>query len=90
VHHDGCYNHVVFPVRHGVVFNSHAMLASSSYSHVHGRSRSRRHVHHVVSHEPRNPTNGPTMIYHTYDASYVLSCKNDKVIAKILGPKCKR
>jgi hypothetical protein len=45
VHHDGCYDHVVFPVRHDDVFNSHAMFASSSSSHVHGRSRSRRHCH---------------------------------------------
>jgi hypothetical protein len=35
--------------------------------------RSRRHVHHVVSHVPRNATNDPTMIYHIYDASYVLA-----------------
>jgi hypothetical protein len=28
--------------------------------------------------------------YHTYDASSVLMCKNDKVVARNLGPKCKR
>jgi hypothetical protein len=56
VHHDGCYDHVVFPVRHDVVFNSHAMFASSSSSHVHGSSRSRRRVLHVVFHAPRNAT----------------------------------
>jgi hypothetical protein len=88
-HHDGCYDHIIFHVRHDVVFNSHAMFASSSSSHVHGRSRSRCHVHHVVSHEPRNATNGPTILYHTYDASYVLVCKNDKVVARNVGPKCK-
>jgi hypothetical protein len=88
VHHDGCYDHVVFPVHHDVVINSHAMFASSSSSHVHVRSRSSRHVHHVVSHAPRNATNGPTMLYHTYDATYVLLCKNDKVVARNVGPKC--
>jgi hypothetical protein len=28
-HHDCCHNHVVLPVRHDVVFYSHAMFASS-------------------------------------------------------------
>jgi hypothetical protein len=88
-HHDGCYDHVVLPVCHDVVSDSHAMFASSSSSHVHGRSRPRHHVHHVASHTPRNAYNGPTMIYHTYDASYVLICKIDKVVARNLGAKCK-
>jgi hypothetical protein len=89
-HHDGCYDHVIFHVRHDVVFNSHAMFASSSSSHVHGRSRPRCHIHHVVYNAPRNASNGPTMLYRTYDASYGLICKNDKVVARNLGPKCKR
>jgi hypothetical protein len=89
-HHDGCYDHIVLPIRHGVVFDSHAMFASYSSSYVHGRSRTRRRVHRVVSHAPRNASNGPTMLYCTYDASYVLICKNDKVVARNLGPKCKR
>jgi hypothetical protein len=72
-HHNGFYDHVVFPIRHDAVFNSHAMFPSSSSSHVHGRSRPRHHVHHVVSNVPRNASNGPTMLYQTYDASYVLS-----------------
>jgi hypothetical protein len=72
-----------------VVFDSHVMFASSSSTHAHGRTRPRRYVHHVVSHAPRNATNGPTMLYHTYDASYVLIFKNDKVVARNLGPKCK-
>jgi hypothetical protein len=88
-HHDGGYDHAIFHVRHDAVFNSHAMSASSSL-HVHGRSRSRHHVHHVVSNAPRNASNGPIMLYRTYDASYVLICKNDKVVARNLGPKCKR
>jgi hypothetical protein len=86
-HHDGCYSHVVLHVRHDVVFDSHAMIASSSSLYVHGRSRSRRHV---VSHVPKNASSNPIMLYHTYDASFVLMCKNDKVVAKNLGPKCKR
>jgi hypothetical protein len=57
-------------------------------SYAHGRNRPRRH--HVASHAPRNASNGPTMLYQTYDASFVLLCKNDKVVARSLGPKCKR
>jgi hypothetical protein len=87
-HHDRCYNHDVLPVRHDVAFNSHAMFASPSSSYAHGRNRPRRH--HVASHVPRNASNGPTLLYQTYDASFVLLCKNDKVVARSLGLKCKR
>jgi hypothetical protein len=85
IHH----NHVVFPTRHDAVFDSHAMLASSSSTYANGRNIPRRHVHHVASHAPRNASNGPTMLYQTYDASFILKCKNDKVVARNLGPKCK-
>jgi hypothetical protein len=73
---------------HDSVFDSHAMFSSSSSSYIHGRSIPRRHVHHD-SHAPKNTSNGPTMLYRTYDASYVLHCKNDKVVARNVGPKCK-
>jgi hypothetical protein len=66
------------------------MFASSRSSYAHGRNRHRRHVYHVASHVPRNASNGPTMLYQTYDTSYVLMCKNGKVVARNLGPKCKR
>jgi hypothetical protein len=86
VHHD----HVVLSTCHGTAFDSHAMVASSSSSYAHGSNIPRLHAHHVASHAPRNASNGPTMLYHTYDASFVLMCKNDKVIAINMGPKCKR
>jgi hypothetical protein len=86
-HHDRCHNHVVSPICHNAAFNFHAKFASSS-SHIHGRNRSRRHY--VVSHAPRKASTGPTMIYQTCDASFVLLCKSDKVVARSLGPKCKR
>jgi hypothetical protein len=89
-HHDNCYNHVVLPEHHDAIFDSHAMFAYSNSFYVHGRSRSRRHVHHVFSHVPRNASSGPTMLYHTHDASLVLMCKNNKVVARNLGPNCKR
>jgi hypothetical protein len=87
-HHDVCYDRNILLMRHDAVFYSHAMYASSSSSYVHDRSRPRRHIHHA-SHVPRNAFKGPTMLYHTYDASYVLLCKNDKVVARNMGPKCK-
>jgi hypothetical protein len=86
-HHDRCYNHAALPTCHDAALNSHAMFASSS-SYDHGRNRPRRH--HVASHAPRKASTGPTMIYQTFDASFVLICKNDKVVAISLGPKCKR
>jgi hypothetical protein len=89
-HHDRCHNHAALPTRHDVVFNSHAMFASSSSSYAHGWNIPRRYVHHAASHVPRNAPNGPIMLYQTYDASFVLMCKNDKVVASNLGPKCKR
>jgi hypothetical protein len=56
-HHDACNDCDVLPVRHDA-FASHTMNASSSSSHIHGRSRPR---HHYVSHVPksRNASHGP-------------------------------
>jgi hypothetical protein len=88
-HHDVCYDRVVLLVRHDAAFDSHVVIALSSSSYVHGRSRSRCHVQHVVSHTFRNASNGPTMLYRTYDASCVLHCKNDKVVAKMWGLNAK-
>jgi hypothetical protein len=85
-HHDKCHNHPVFPVYHDDVFSSHAMFATSS-SHAHGRSMPR--CNHTTSHAPRKVNTSPTTIYQTCNASFVLSCKNAKVVARKLGSKCK-
>jgi hypothetical protein len=82
-HHDRCYNHATLPIYH----DSHVMFATSS-SHAHDRNRPRHN--HVVSHAPRKVCTSPTTIYQTCDASFVLSCKNAKVVARKLGSKCKR
>jgi hypothetical protein len=37
-----------------------------------------------------NVSHGPSMLFHTCDASYVLHCKNDKVVASNVGLKCKK
>jgi hypothetical protein len=67
-------------------FDSHAMFASSS-TFVHGRSRPRRN--HVVHHVPRKMCNEYTTVFHACNTSFVLSCKNAKVVARKLGSKCK-
>jgi hypothetical protein len=89
VHHDVCVDHAMPAMRHDAIYPSYAMTASSSSSHAHGRPRRRIHV---VSHAPkdRNASHGPSMLFRTFDASYVLYCKNDKVVASNVGPKCKK
>jgi hypothetical protein len=67
-------------------YNSHAMFASSS-TFVHGTSRPRKN--HVVPHVTRRMCNEPYTIYHACNTSFVLSCKNAKVVARKLGSKCK-
>jgi hypothetical protein len=74
-----CYDHAAYD-------NSHAMFASSS-AFVHGRIRPRRN--HAVSHAPRRTCNSPTTVFHTCNTSFVLLCKNAKVVARKLRSKCK-
>jgi hypothetical protein len=81
-HNDRCHDHVVLPGYH----TSHAMIASSS-TYDYGRNRPRRN--HAVSHAPRRVCNGPTTVYHTCNTSFVLLCKNAKVVARKLGSKSK-
>jgi hypothetical protein len=78
-----CYDHTV---SHDATFNSHDVFASSS-AFVHGRSRPRKNY--TTSHAPRKVYNGPTTVYHACNASFVLTCKNAKVVARKLGSKCK-
>ena len=63
-------------------FDSHAMIASSS--NFNGRPR-----RNFVSHAPRKVCNKPTTVFHTCNTTFVLSCKNEKVVARKLGSKCK-
>jgi hypothetical protein len=60
------------------------MFASSS-TFVHGRPRKSNIVHHV----PRRVCDKPSIIYHACNTSFALVCKNEKVVAKKLGSKCK-
>jgi hypothetical protein len=80
-----CSNHHRSYV-HAACNNSHAMFASSS-TFAHGRSRHRRN--NVVSHVPRKICNESTTVLHACNTSFVLSCKNAKVVARKLGSKCK-
>jgi hypothetical protein len=63
-------------------YDSHAMLASTSKF----NSSPRRNF---VSHAPRKMCSKPTTVFHACNTTFVLSCKNEKVVAKKLGPKCK-
>jgi hypothetical protein len=67
-------------------FDSHAMFASSS-TFVHDRSRSRRN--HVAHHVPRKVCNESTTVFYACNTTFVLLCKNKKVVARKLGSKCK-
>jgi hypothetical protein len=90
--HDACVDHVVPALYHDVVYSSYAMIASSSTSSLaHGRSRPRRHAHHVVSHAPktRNASYGHFVSFCMVDASYILYCKSSPVVASHVGPKSK-
>jgi vacuolar-type H+-ATPase subunit H len=71
---------------HTAYNDSHAMFASSS-TFVHGRNRPRKN--HVVHHVPNKMCNEPTTIFYACNTSFVLSCKNEKVVARKLGSKCK-
>jgi hypothetical protein len=81
-HYNRSYDHAALPIYN----DSHAMFASSSI-YAHDRNRPRRN--HVVSHVPRKSFNRPTTVYHACNASFVLLCKNAKVVARKLGSKCK-
>jgi hypothetical protein len=48
VHHNACNDCSVLPTCHDVVFTPRTMIASSSDSYTHSRSRSRRCACHVV------------------------------------------
>jgi hypothetical protein len=73
-------------------YDSNAMIASSS-SFVHGRDMPKKNIIHrrrnFVSHAPRKVCNGSTTVFHACNAKFVLSCINEKVIAKKVGAKCK-
>jgi hypothetical protein len=67
----------------------HTMNASSSDF---SRSRIRRHLSHVVSHAPKNKnaSRGPSILFRTFDASYVIHCKNNRIVGTNMGLKCKK
>jgi hypothetical protein len=67
------------------------MIATSSSCHVHGR-RAMLHMSHAVSNVPkvRIASHGPSILFCTFNASYVLYCKNNRIVAYNVGPKCKK
>jgi hypothetical protein len=79
-------------MRHDAAFTPRTMIASSSGSYAHSRSRPRHRASHDVSHAPkdRNAYHGPSILFRTFDTSYVLYCKNNKIVASNVGPKSKK
>jgi hypothetical protein len=73
-HHDTCNDRSDLPKCHDVVFSPRTMIASSSGSYAHSRSRPRRRASHVAFHVPnnRNASHGPSILFHTFDSLYVL------------------
>jgi hypothetical protein len=82
-HHDKSYNHAALPTYH----DSHAMSASSS-TYVHDKSRP-MHNHTISLHLEKFTLVQLLYMYQMCNASFVLSCKNAKVVARKLGSKCK-
>jgi hypothetical protein len=82
LYHDRKYSRNIHYNRSYNAFDSHAMIAS--ISNFNGRSRRS-----FMSHAPRKVYNESTTIFHACNAKFILSCKNEKVIAKKVGAKCK-
>jgi hypothetical protein len=82
MYHDRKYSRDFHYNRSYNVFDSHAMIASSSNA----NDRSRRNF---VSHAPRKVCNKPTTVFHACNTAFVLTCKNEKVVARKMGAKCK-
>jgi hypothetical protein len=68
------------------------MIASSSDSYAHSMSRPRRYASYFVSHAPKdwNASHDHSMLFHNFDASYVLYCKNNRIVESNVGPKSKK
>jgi hypothetical protein len=47
---------------------------------------------HLMLHAPkdRNASHGHSILFRTFDASYVIYRKNGRIVATNVGPKCKR
>jgi hypothetical protein len=88
-HHVTCNDYSALPKHHDAVFTPRTMIASSSGSYAHNRSRPMRRASHVVSHIPNNmnASHDPSILFRTFDASYVIYCKNDRIVATNVGPK---
>jgi hypothetical protein len=83
---------VLFYPCHDAAFASRTMIASSSGSYAHSRSRPKHRSCHVVSHASKdgNASHVPSILFHTFDASYVFYCKNDRIVASNMGTKSKK
>jgi hypothetical protein len=89
IHDVACVDLFVYVVRH-VVYVPHAMIASSSTSFSHGRTRCNvHHVNNVNVPKKKIASTGLSISYCTFDAFYVPYCKSGKVVASHVGPRHK-
>jgi hypothetical protein len=70
---------------HNDRYYDHAMTASGS-TYDCGRNTPRRNY---ATHASKKMCNEPTTVFHACNTSFLLSCKNAKVVARKLGSKCK-
>jgi hypothetical protein len=99
VHYIRVNAHVLLFHSHVKNAHIHAKNTSNSHAHImHASFDTESHARHIASqarfsHMPnakvKNASNDPFMSYHTFDASYVLTRKSSKVIAKYVGPRHK-
>jgi hypothetical protein len=82
----GSYSNYNKSYIHAGYYDPNAMFASSS-TFVHDRNRPKKN--HVLHHVPRKMCNESATIFHACNTTFVLSCKNKKVVARKLGAKCK-
>jgi hypothetical protein len=87
-HHDISNDSFTFSKRHDRVFTPPTMFASSSGS---SRSRTQWHASHV-SHAPkdRNASHGPSILFYTFNASYVIYYKNDRIVTTNVGQNARK
>jgi hypothetical protein len=83
-HHDIYNDSFTFRKHHDGVFTPRTMFLSSSGS---SRSRTRCNASHVVSHalKDRNASHGPSILFCSFDAYYVIYYKDDRIDATNVG-----
>jgi hypothetical protein len=91
-HHDTCNDRSVLPTCHDVVFAPRTMIASSSDSYAHSRSRPRHCASHAISHAPKdwNASHDHSILFHNFDASMCFIVRIIELLNLMWDPKARR